>query len=138
MSTHQVSKPRAAKKSMAENSGRPGTCRSKVGCEAIEEPCTNRIVPWVLAGSPAYFSHRKSRTSLPLLVQCSSPRMVSLGMIGLFIVCSDGYGCVVSLPVRRNTLQDLASISTATSAPTSKRSSGWVCTRNTWPDGSAA
>src|SRR6266446_2700283 len=86
MSTHQVSKPRAAKKSIAENSLRPGTCRSKVGCEAIDEPCTNRIVPRVCAGSPAHFSHMNSFTSLPLLVQCSSPRMAALGVTGLFIV----------------------------------------------------
>src|SRR5262245_18549931 len=86
MSTHQVSKPRAAKKSMAENSSRPGTCRSKVGCEAIEEPCTNRMMPHVCAGSPAYFSHMNSFTSLPLLVPCSSPRMAGLGVTGLFIV----------------------------------------------------
>src|SRR5262249_50226991 len=86
MSTHQVSKPRAAKKSIAENSARPGTCRSKVGCDAIEEPCTNRMVPRVCAGSPAYFCHRNSFTSLPLLVQCSSPRMAGLGVTGLFIV----------------------------------------------------
>src|SRR5262245_34487494 len=86
MSTHQVSKPRAAKKSIAENSLRPGTCRSKVGCEAIEEPCTNRMVPRVCAASPAYFSHMNSFTSLPLLVQCSSPRMAGLGVTGLFII----------------------------------------------------
>src|SRR5215468_1047100 len=86
MSTHQVSKPRAAKKSIAENSLRPGTCRSKVGCEAIEEPCTNNIVPRVCAGSPAHFSHMNSFTSLPLLVQCSSPRMAALGVKGFFIV----------------------------------------------------
>src|SRR5437763_529717 len=36
------------------------------------EPCTNRIAPLVLAGSPTYFSHRNSLTS-PLLVQCSWP-----------------------------------------------------------------
>src|SRR5262247_1783222 len=86
MSTHQVSKPRAAKKSIAENSLRPGTCRSKVGCEAIDEPCTNRMVPRVCAGSPAHFSHMNSFTSLPLLVQCSSPRIAALGVTGLFIV----------------------------------------------------
>src|SRR5215470_18958012 len=105
MSTHQVSKPRAAKKSMAENSGRPDTCRSKVGCDAIEEPCTNRIVPRVCPGSPAYFSHRNSFTSLPLVVQCSSPRMAGLGVTGLFITGSERYGRAGSLPVRRKTLQ---------------------------------
>src|SRR5215470_3905863 len=73
MSTHQVSKPRAAKKSIAEESARPGTCRSKVGCEAMEEPCTNRMRPAGPAGSPACLFHRKSFTSAPLPVQCSVP-----------------------------------------------------------------
>src|SRR5205809_5091865 len=86
MSTHQQSKPRAANQSIAEESGRPGTCRSKVGCEAIEEPCTNRMVPAGPVGSPAYFSHMNSRTSLPLLVQCSSPRIAAPGATGLFIL----------------------------------------------------
>src|SRR5947207_903978 len=86
MSTHQQSKPRAANQSIAEESLRPGTCRSKVGCEAIEEPCTNRMVPAGPVGSLAYFSHMNRRTSLPLLVQCSSPRMVAVGETGLFIM----------------------------------------------------
>src|SRR5215467_15568057 len=60
---------------MTDESDRPGTCRSKVGCEAMEEPCTNRMVPPVLAGSPAHLFHRNSFTSLPLLVQCSVPVM---------------------------------------------------------------
>src|SRR6266850_348641 len=84
MSTDHVSKPRAANQSIAEESARPGTCRSKVGCEAMDEPCTNRMVPARPAGSPAYFSHRNRRTS-PLLVQCSSPRMAVFGKTGLFI-----------------------------------------------------
>jgi hypothetical protein len=71
MSTHQVSKPFAAKKSMADESGMPGTCRSKVGCDAIDEPCTNRIVP-ALSAAPVRFSHRNSLTS-PFVVQCSCP-----------------------------------------------------------------
>src|SRR5437016_12344523 len=74
MSTHQQSKPCFAKYSIAELSGRPGTSRSKVGCEAIDEPCTNRIVPFVFAASPATLFHRNSLTS-PLLVQCSLPGM---------------------------------------------------------------
>src|SRR6185437_11366130 len=73
MSTHQQSNPWRAKKPMADESGRPGTCKSKVGCDAIEEPCTNRIVPIDLAGSPATFSHRKSFTPPSLPAQCSSP-----------------------------------------------------------------
>src|SRR5919108_5292735 len=68
---HQVSKPRAANQSITEESGRPGTRRSNVGCDAIDEPCTNSTVP---AGRPAArFSQRKRRTS-PLSVQCSWPR----------------------------------------------------------------
>src|ERR1043165_8465974 len=59
---------------MAEEPGRPGTSRSNVGCDAIEEPCTSRIVPLVCAGSPATLFQRKSLTS-PLSVQCSVPRM---------------------------------------------------------------
>src|SRR5215831_13294526 len=73
MSTPELSNPRAAKKSIAEESARPGTCRSKVGCEAIDEPCTNRTMPLLLAGSPAHLFHRKSFTSAPLPVQCSVP-----------------------------------------------------------------
>src|SRR3954447_4427358 len=72
MSTHQVSYPCFAKYSIAELSGRPGTSRSKVGCDAIEEPCTNRMVPFVAAGLPATLFQRKSLTS-PFLVQCSVP-----------------------------------------------------------------
>src|SRR4051794_32134410 len=72
MSTHQQSYPCFAKYSMAELSGRPGTSRSKVGCEAMDEPWTNRMVPFVFPGSPATLFQRKSLTS-PLLVQCSVP-----------------------------------------------------------------
>ena len=57
---------------MADEYGRPGTCRSKVGCEAIEDPCTNRIVPACGTLGDAFFSHRNSRIS-PLFVQCSTP-----------------------------------------------------------------
>src|SRR5215510_15930390 len=115
MSTHQVSKPRAAKKSIAENSLRPGTCRSKVGCEAIEEPCTNRMVPRVCAASPAYFSHRNSFTSLPLLVQCSSPRMAGLGVTGLFIVwlrllCAAEHAAALGVDLDRDIGADLETL----------------------------
>src|SRR5262245_33163370 len=72
MSTHHVSKPRAANQSITEECGRPGTCRSKVGVAAIEEPCTNSIVPCPPCGLPQNFSHRYSRTS-PFRVQCSCP-----------------------------------------------------------------
>src|SRR5215471_7922591 len=90
MSTHQASKPRAAKKSMAENSLRPGTCRSKVGCEAIEEPCTNRIVPRVLAGSAAHLFHRNSLTApFSRVVQCSVPVRRSCSFMPLFPVLLD-------------------------------------------------
>src|SRR4029077_10447360 len=73
---HHVSNPRAANQSIAEESGRPGTCRSKVGCEAIEEPCTKRMVPF--AAPEAGLFQRKSLTSpaaLFLVVQCSLPFM---------------------------------------------------------------
>src|SRR5215475_4052540 len=70
MSTDQQSYPRLANHSMTEESARPGTCRSKVGCDAMDDPCTNRIVPLVVTGSSAHFSNRKSLTS-PRLVQCS-------------------------------------------------------------------
>src|SRR4029453_3078194 len=88
MSTHQVSKPSAAKKSIAEESARPGTCRSKVGCEAMDEPCTNKILPEGPEGSPPCLFHRNKRTSLPFFVQCSSPGMTVAGETGLFIVDS--------------------------------------------------
>ena len=52
--------------------GRPGTVRSKVGWDAIDEPCTNRTAG-LPSGEPTNFSHRNSFTSLPLLVQCSTP-----------------------------------------------------------------
>src|SRR5262245_14571309 len=71
MSIDQVSKPRSAKYSIAEEFGRPSTCRSKVGCEAIDEPWTNRMAPF-LAPPGARFSHR-NRLASPFLVQCSWP-----------------------------------------------------------------
>src|SRR6478672_8391040 len=80
MSTDQQSKPRPANQSMAEESGRPGTCRSNVGCAAIEEPCTNKMVPMLLPGSPAHFSHRNSFTPPSLVVQCSSPLTAPLAI----------------------------------------------------------
>src|SRR5579872_1852594 len=73
MSTHQQSNPWRAKKSIADESGRPGTCKSNVGCEAIEEPCTNKMVPMLFDGSPAHFSHMNSVTPPSLVVQCSVP-----------------------------------------------------------------
>src|SRR3954465_12172403 len=96
MSTHQVSKPRAAKKSIAEESGRPGTWRSKVGCEAIEEPCTNRIVPLVAAGSATHLFHMNSFTPPSLVVQCSVPTIVA-GLIISFIVHLVFWGVAMSL-----------------------------------------
>src|ERR1044071_2510526 len=68
---HQVSKPRAANQSITDESGRPGTRRSNVGCDAIEEPWTNKTVPFASCGSTALFRHRNRRTS-PLRVQCSA------------------------------------------------------------------
>src|ERR1700722_1032422 len=58
---------------MADESGRPGTSRSKVGWPAIEEPCTNSTVPLVWAGSPSHLFHRNSFTLSSLVVQCSAP-----------------------------------------------------------------
>src|ERR1700678_1187507 len=83
MSPDQVSQSCRAKNSIAEESGRPGTSRSKVGCDAIDEPWTNRIVAFALAGSPADLFHRNSFTS-PLLVQCSVPAR-RLGAVILFM-----------------------------------------------------
>src|SRR3970282_1433404 len=71
---HQVSKPRAANHSMTEECGRPGTCRSKVGCEAMDEPCTKRIVPRGDDPGALALRHRNSLMP-PLLVQCSAPCM---------------------------------------------------------------
>src|SRR5574340_1002790 len=67
---HQVSKPRSANHSIAEECGRPGTRRSNVGCEPIDEPCTKRIV--LFGDAAVRFCQRKSFTS-PLRVQCSLP-----------------------------------------------------------------
>src|SRR6516162_9013098 len=100
MSTHHVSYPRAAKKSMTDESGRPGTCRSKVGCDAMEEPCTNRIRPAGPAGSPAYFSNRNRRTS-PFCVQCSSPRIAAGGATGLFMLVLSFEGAVMAHRIRQ-------------------------------------
>jgi hypothetical protein len=86
MSTHQQSKPSFAKWSIADESGRPGTCRSNVGCEAMDDPCTNRIVPAVFAGSPAYFSNKKSFTPPSFVVQFSSLFIAALGLIISFML----------------------------------------------------
>src|SRR5487761_2205315 len=71
MSTHQQVQPRRANQSITDESGRPGTCRSNVGCDAIDEPCTNNTTG-LPSGEPTNFSHRNRRTS-PLFVQCSTP-----------------------------------------------------------------
>src|SRR5215475_11331576 len=55
MSTHQQSKPRRANESMTEELGRPSTCKSKVGCDAIDEPCTKSRI------AAAFFEHEASR-----------------------------------------------------------------------------
>src|SRR5580704_19768592 len=85
MSTHQQSKPRRANQSITEESGRPSTCRSKVGCAAMDEPWTNRIVAAADFGSPAHFSNRNSFTLPSLVVQCSSP-LIATGLLISFIV----------------------------------------------------
>src|SRR5262245_5949816 len=72
---------------MAEESARPGTCRSNVGCDAMDEPCTNRIRPTGPEGSPLCLFHRNRRTSVPFCVQCTSPRTaVAATETGLFIL----------------------------------------------------
>src|SRR5438132_12696083 len=71
---------------MAEASARPGTCRSNVGCEAMDEPCTNRIRPAGPEASPLCLFQRNKRTSAPFCVQCSSPRTVVAVERGLFIL----------------------------------------------------
>src|SRR5437763_5198378 len=75
MSTLQHTNPRSANQSITEESGLPGTLRSKVGCDAIDEPCTKRIAG-LPSGESTYFSQRKSRTSpsgVAFFVQCSTP-----------------------------------------------------------------
>src|SRR5881409_1327928 len=71
MSTHQLTHPRRANQSITEESGRPGTARSNVGCDAIDEPCTNSTAG-LLSGESTYFSHNNRRTS-PLCAQCPTP-----------------------------------------------------------------
>src|ERR1700688_65155 len=80
MSTHQQSKFCRAKKATTGDAGRPGTCRSNVGCAARDEPCTNRMVPAVCFGSPAHFSNRNSFAP-SLVVQCSSALIVAAGFV---------------------------------------------------------
>src|SRR5256885_3849591 len=71
---HQVSKPRAANQSITEESGRPGTFRSKVGCEAIEEPCTKSTVPRLCAPAAGGVWPRNSPALFfPLLTQRAPP-----------------------------------------------------------------
>src|SRR5262249_8043381 len=99
MSTHQVSKPCLAKYSIAEESGRPGTSRSNVGCDAIDEPCTNRTMPFALAGSPMHFSHMNS-LAVPslsvLVVQCSCPVILAPAVT----VLTSFMSCVLSWRAR--------------------------------------
>jgi len=66
----QQSKPRAANQSITEEYGRPGTFRSKVGCEAIEEPWTKKMVP---AAAPAARLRQRNSFTSPLRVQYSLP-----------------------------------------------------------------
>src|SRR5215471_18771710 len=77
MSTHQQTKPRLANQSITEESARPGTIRSNVGCEAIDEPWTKRTAGFP-SGVPTNFSQRKrgtSASSVVFVVQCSTPVM---------------------------------------------------------------
>src|SRR5450755_536699 len=86
MSTHQQTKPRRANQSITDECGRPGTTRSKVGCDAIDEPCTNNTAG-LPSGLPTYFSHRNRRTS-PLFVQCSTP-VTGASWLALGVVMSE-------------------------------------------------
>src|SRR5258706_15619250 len=75
MSTLQQTKPRWANQSITDESGRPGTVRSNVGCEAIDDPWTNRTAG-LPSGVSTYFSQRNRRTSPPgvfFFAQCSTP-----------------------------------------------------------------
>src|SRR5690349_17591585 len=71
MSTLQHAKPRFANQSITDESGRPGTVRSNVGCDAIDEPCTNSTAG-LPPGVSTNFSHRNRRTPF-LSAQCSTP-----------------------------------------------------------------
>jgi hypothetical protein len=71
MSTHQQAKPRRANQSITDESGLPGTIKSNVGCDAIDEPCTNSTAG-LPAGESTNFSHKKSR--MPLYdASCATP-----------------------------------------------------------------
>src|ERR1700683_3805466 len=87
MSTLQQSKFCRAKKSITEESGRPGTRRSRVGCPAVVEPCTKRTVPAVFAGSPAHFSNRNSFTLPSLFVQWSWPLIAAVAVLVVSFMC---------------------------------------------------
>src|SRR5579862_5016685 len=88
MSTAQQVKPRLANQSIADEPGRPGTLRSNVGCDAIDDPCTNRIAG-LASGEPTYFSHRNRRTS-PLRVQCSTPVTKPSTAVALLVIAFPG------------------------------------------------
>src|SRR5207344_3357798 len=91
MSTDQQTKPRRANQSMTDESGRPGTVRSNVGCDAIDDPCTNSTAG-LRSGAPTYFSQRNRRTS-PLRVQCSTPVTVASAVIvGTLMIMSIHFG----------------------------------------------
>src|SRR6476660_3215194 len=71
MSTVQQAKPRLANQSITDESGRPGTVRSNVGWDAIDEPWTNSSAG-LPSGDPTNFSHRKSL--MPFFdVSCATP-----------------------------------------------------------------
>src|SRR3954469_19443108 len=96
MSTVQQTKPRRANQSITDESGRPGTVRSNVGCDAIDEPWT-KSTAGLFSGVPTNFSHRKRRTS-PLRVQCSTPVTAASAAIAAFI--STPKNCLVGLRAR--------------------------------------
>src|SRR5438034_10865325 len=84
MSTDQQTNPRRANQSMTDESGRPGTRRSNVGCDAIDDPWM-KSTAGLPSGAPTYFSQRNRQTS-PLLVQCSTPVTLASTAIGVVVV----------------------------------------------------
>src|SRR5690348_1904022 len=83
---------------MAEESERPGTKRSNVGCAAIDEPCTKKIVPRAFVPGAGLRFQRKSFTS-PFAVQCSVPpvQLVVVPSAIAFLRCR---GCFRECKVR--------------------------------------
>src|SRR3974390_836531 len=93
---------------MTEESGRPSTCKSKVGCDAIDEPCTKRTVPAALFGSPPHFSNMNSFTTPSLLVQCSSPRIAAARFTSFIVHLLEIFA--IAIPQSRNRVASARSL----------------------------